>query len=120
MTRDTAPGLAQAPDYARIGTSVLVDYRDEPANPHEGFMVAGTLGRFDDRTERAFSFNRFGIDARGFIPLGSRQRILALRGAWLIDEADPGHQVPFFMQMSLGGSHTLKPDHGNPARASKG
>jgi hypothetical protein len=104
----SAPGLTQAPNYARVGTSILVDYRDEPANPHKGFMVAGTLGRFDDRTEGAFSFNRFGIDTRGFIPLGSPQRILALRGAWLIDEADPGHQVPFFMQMSLGGSHTLR------------
>jgi hypothetical protein len=105
---ETAPGLATPLDYLRFGTQVLFDYRDEPGNPHSGFMVALALGRYEDKTEDAFSFTRLGIDSRAAIPLGSRQRILALRGVWLIDQADAGNQVPFFMQASLGGSHTLR------------
>jgi outer membrane protein assembly factor BamA len=105
---ESAPGLTTPPDYLRFGTQFLFDYRDEPGNPHSGFMVALALERYEDKTEDAFSFTRLGIDSRAAIPLGSRQRILALRCVWLIDQADTGNRVPFFMQESLGGSHTLR------------
>jgi len=78
-----APGLTRVPDYARFGTQLFVDFRDEPGNPHRGFMVAAAYERFEDRTEDAFSFDRVGLDARGYVPLGSPQRILALRSALL-------------------------------------
>lgn len=104
----TAPGLADAPDYLRLGTQVFLDHRDEPGNPHSGFMVALAYTRFDDRTNDAFSFDRYGLDARAFVPLGSPQRVLALRTALLVDNADKDNVVPFFMQLSLGGSHTLR------------
>jgi len=71
-------------------------------------MAALSYARFDDRTEDRFNFNRYGLDARAFVPLGSPQRVLAFRGALLFDEADGGNAVPFFMQRSLGGSHTLR------------
>ena len=104
----TAPGLKDPPNYVRWGTQFLFDRRDEPGNPHRGFMVALSYSRFDDRTEDSFSFDRYGLDARAFVPLGSPQRVLALRSALLMDEADGGNVVPFFMQRSLGGSHTLR------------
>lgn len=103
-----APGLSSAPDYARVGAQLFVDFRDEPGNPHHGFMVAAIAERFSDRDGGRFSFIRSGFDARGFLPLGSPQRILALRGAFLSDDPDTGAEVPFFMQESLGGSHTLR------------
>lgn len=105
---NSAPGLSDPPDYVRAGTQLFIDRRDEPGNPHKGFMVALAYARFDDRTEEKFSFDRYGLDARGYIPLGSPQRVLAVRGALLLDEADSGNRVPFFMQRSLGGSHTLR------------
>ena len=104
----TAPGLTNPPNYLRWGSQLFLDHRDEPGNTHQGFMVALAYARFDDRTEERFSFDRYGLDARAFIPLGSPQRVLALRSALLIDEADSGNVVPFFMQRSLGGSHTLR------------
>ena len=105
---DEAPGLAGPPDYARLSTQLFVDFRDEPGNPHKGFMVAVIGERFLDRSRDAFSFDRIGFDARAFFPLGSPQRILAVRAALLGDHAAEGHRVPFFMQESLGGSHTLR------------
>jgi hypothetical protein len=106
-TRD-APGLGRSPDYSRFGTQLLLDYRDEPGNPHEGFLVAVIIERFSDRDGGRFSFRRAGLDARAFVPLGSPQRVLALRAALLEDNPDSGAEVPFFMQESLGGSHTLR------------
>lgn len=103
-----APGLAGAPDYVRLSTQLFLDFRDEPGNPHRGFMLAIMGERFLDRSRDRFSFDRIGFDARGFLPLGSPQRVLALRAAVLGDHTDPGQRVPFFMQESLGGSHTLR------------
>jgi outer membrane protein assembly factor BamA len=103
-----APGLAGPPDYVRLSTQLFFDFRDEPGNPHKGWMLAVIGERFLDREEDSFSFDRIGFDARGFLPLGSPQRILALRAALLGDHAAEGDRVPFFMQESLGGSHTLR------------
>jgi hypothetical protein len=103
-----APGLEAPPEYVRLSTQLFFDFRDEPGNPHRGFMLALVGERFLDKSEGRFSFDRLGFDARGFVPLGSPQRILALRAAYLSDQAADGHKVPFFMQESLGGSHTLR------------
>jgi outer membrane protein assembly factor BamA len=100
--------LTRPPNYARFGTTVLFDFRDEPGNPRRGFMVALEATRFDDSSVGEFSFDRLALDARAAIPVGSRQRVLALRALWFRDEADPGHRIPFFMNESLGGSHTLR------------
>ena len=103
-----APGLANPPDYIRLGTQLFLDHRDEPGNPHSGFMAAFSFERFEDHNEDAFEFDRYGVDLRGYIPLGSPQRVLALRAGIQLNEAKDGHRVPFFMQPSLGGSHTLR------------
>jgi outer membrane translocation and assembly module TamA len=71
-------------------------------------MLALLGESFLDQTQDAFSFHRFGFDARGFLPLGSPQRVLALRAAMVFDRPEDGDQVPFFMQESLGGSHLLR------------
>lgn len=105
---ETAAGLSDAPDYFRYGVNVLVDYRDEPGNPHRGFVLGATALRSDAQTAGEFSYDALWVDARGFVPLGSRQRILAVRAAVVAQEPDPGNEVPFFVQPSLGGSHTLR------------
>ncbi len=105
---ESAPGLSSPPDYFRAGTQFLIDYRDQPANPHHGFMAALAYQRFDDRESDAYSFDRVGADLRGFIPLGSPQRVLALRSRIHVDNTNAANEVPFFMQESLGGSHNLR------------
>jgi hypothetical protein len=105
---ERAPSLEGAPDYARAGTQLFFDFRDEPGNPHKGFMLALLGERFSDRARSKFSFERLGFDARGYLPLGTPIRVLALRAAFLSDQPDANNRVPFFMQESLGGSHTLR------------
>jgi hypothetical protein len=104
----SAPGLARQPDFFYLSPQLFLDFRDEPGNPHRGGMLALQLHRFDDRGGQAFRFSRFAVDARGFVPLGSPQRTLALRVLASFDDAAAGSRVPFYLQETLGGSHTLR------------
>jgi outer membrane protein assembly factor BamA len=71
-------------------------------------MVALSLGRVDDRGREEFKFTRFAVDARGYLPLGSPQRVLALRAYTSLDDPAEGDRVPFYMQETLGTSHLLR------------
>lgn len=104
----SAPGLLRQPDFVRGTAQLLLDYRDEPFNPHGGGLLALSLSRVDDRGGDAFAFTRFAADARGYLPLGSPQRVLALRAYTSLDDAAAGARVPFYMQETLGSSHLLR------------
>jgi hypothetical protein len=103
------PGRYTPPNYMRYHTSFLLDFRDDPGVPHEGLMVAFGWEKFDNvNTSNLFNFNRFGLDARGYIPLGSRQQVIALRAVTVNSDPAPGNSVPFFLQPSLGGGESLR------------
>jgi len=105
----SAPGLTRQPDFLRFSSGVLVDFRDRPGNPHRGAMLGLSVTRFDDRGGGGqFEFNRFAADARFYLPLGSDQRILALRFFSSLDDKEPGSRVPFYLQETLGGDTTLR------------
>jgi hypothetical protein len=104
----TAPGLSQQPDYTRLAGLVLVDRRDQPFNPHRGFMLAASVMKFDTRDGRANDFTRLALDARSYLSLGSPQRVLALRALASRDEPAGGARVPFYLQEALSNSHTLR------------
>jgi outer membrane protein assembly factor BamA len=102
-----APGLSDAPAYRTAGGVLQLDSRSAVSTPERGAVVAFQAQRYDDPDDR-FSFTRIGLDARAFVPLGSPQRVLAMRGYAQRDTADAGQRVPFFMQQPLGGSHSLR------------
>lgn len=106
--KDSAPGLKRQPDFLHLDSAIYFDYRDTPGNPHKGGVVGLSFSRFDDRGGQEFEFNRFSLDARHYFPLGSRQRILALRFLASLDDADEGSRVPFYLQNTLGGNETLR------------
>jgi outer membrane translocation and assembly module TamA len=68
-------------------------------------MLAAAATRFDDE---AWGFDRLALDARGYLPLGSVQRVLAVRAYLSKDDAHDGARVPFFLQEPLSNSHTLR------------
>ena len=55
-----------------------------------------------------FMFGRYSADARVHLPLGSRQRIVALRGYTTGDLGYLEATVPFYLMMWIGGSETLR------------
>ena len=104
-----APGVtAGRVQFFRTEASFELDFRDEPGNPHRGGVVTISHLRFDERDDDAFDFTRTAVDARAFVPLGSPQRVLALRLYASSDEPRTGAAVPFFLQDYLGGSHSLR------------
>lgn len=104
----TAPGLTTQPDFAKVTGQIMIDFRDEPGNPQRGAVVALALSRYEDTGDDGFSFTRVALDARGFVPLGNPQRLLALRLRGFFDDPSAGGAVPFYLQESLGGSHSLR------------
>jgi hypothetical protein len=115
----SAPGLDRQPDFVHLGASVILDGRDVPGNPHRGGMIAVAAARFDELGGDEFTFNRIGGDARGFAPLGSPQRVLAVRALASADFAASGGRVPFYLQEALGGSHTTRGFHSFRFRGEK-
>ena len=104
----TAPGLDKQPDFLRFASVLYFNYQDTPGNPHRGGIIGLFFFRYDDLNGDEFNFNRFAIDAGHYIPLGSKQRVLALRLLTLNDRPDKGSRVPFYLMNTLGGSQTLR------------
>jgi hypothetical protein len=107
-TDETAPGLDEQPDFWRTGAHAVVDTRDVADNPHRGALAAVLWTRYDDRNGDAYRFDRLAADGRVYLPLGHRQRVLALRTYYSQDDPAPGARVPFYLQASLGSSKTLR------------
>ena len=105
---DSAPGLERQPDFLRIDTAIFLNYRDIPGNPHNGGTIGFGFARFDDRGGDEFEFNTFSVDARHYFPLGSRQRVLAVRLFGLWTDAKEGSRIPFYLMRTLGGRETLR------------
>ena len=97
----SAPGLDRQPDFLNFNSAALIDFRDRPGNPHRGGMLGFSWTRFDDRGSEQSDFNRFAVDGRYYLTLGSDQRVLALRFFTSLDDDDPGSQVPFYLQETL-------------------
>lgn len=95
-------------DFVEVATSLELDFRDVSRNARRGGYVALSLARFDDTNSDLFRFTRIGVEGQGFVPLGSPQRTLAIRGQLSSDQADTGHRVPFYLQRTLGGNSTLR------------
>jgi hypothetical protein len=115
----TAPGLAQQPDFFHWAAAVLLDGRDEPGRPHRGAVLALGWDGYDDRKSSSYKFDRLTADGRAFIPLGSPQRVLALRARVSADHPAAGSVVPFYFQETVGGGHNLRAFHTNRFRGSK-
>jgi len=106
---ESAPGISNSPDYFRVSTHLIWDRRDHPRVPHKGFTLSFGWEKWNEVTPyNLYNFHQWGGEARAFIPLGSKQRVLALRAFGVNSDPSPGNQVPFFLQPSLGGGETLR------------
>jgi outer membrane protein insertion porin family len=65
-----------------------------------------SLARYEGR-QGAGGFDRLGLEARHFQPLGSERRVLALRAGATLD-AGRGSDIPFYLLDSLGGGERLR------------
>lgn len=103
-----ARGLGERPVFAVASLSATVDARDVPGNPRQGGRYHVAVTRFDDQRLDRYSFTRVDADVEQHVSAFKRQRLVTVRGLASFSQAAPGHEVPFFLQPTLGGSRLLR------------
>ncbi len=104
----TTPGLVHQPGFFRTRAALTVDFRDQPGNTHSGSVVDLSWSRHTQVDGADYNFSGFAAQARQYLPLGSRQRVLALRFLTSTNHPENGSRVPFYFQPTLGGPHILR------------
>jgi outer membrane protein assembly factor BamA len=95
-------------DYSVVGGWAEFDLRDKWEDPAVGLVARVTALRYDDIDLNLFGFTRYVADLKGYIPLGPKSRILALRFRTSQSTADSGDVVPFYLMETLGGAKTIR------------
>ncbi|MGH9196522.1 MAG: BamA/TamA family outer membrane protein, partial [Acidimicrobiia bacterium] len=102
------PGLTAQPDFVRAETFVSIDYGDPPLNPRAGGRYRLSYQQYHDRDLDRFSFARFDVDFQQYVPFWKRHRTIVLRALASLSDADAGHEVPFYLQRTLGGAYSVR------------
>jgi outer membrane protein assembly factor BamA len=66
------------------------------------------LNKYLDQTADQYSFNRWEVDLQQYLPIFTPSRLIALRANAIGVIPDEGHDVPFYLQPALGGSHSIR------------
>lgn len=108
FTPADVPGLSAQPGFTVLEPFAEFSNAHPPLKPTTGGRYRVSWARYSDRDLDSFSFSRWDADLRQFIPFFHETRTIALRA--LISSADPdsGHEVPFYLQPTLGGGTTLR------------
>ena len=101
--------FVEQPDYLHGDLAVVVERRDEPGYPTRGGAYRAGMSRYADQDLDRFSFSRYEAEAVHFVPLDRNANfVFAVRG-WVVGTTTgSGHEVPFYLMPSLGGSNTLR------------
>jgi len=108
FARSQIPGLRNGARLWAGEVSLIHDTRDVPGRPRSGGYHRLEAGRRQSGDANDYGFWRYRAEAERYLPLGSRNRVLALRFLGITNQARGGSAVPFFEQVVLGGSSTLR------------
>jgi len=105
---EQVPGLDVQPAFGVIEPFVEFATFDRAIDDRAGGRYRLSFTRYADRDLNQFSFNRWDVDLRQFIPFVHDTHTIALRG-W-VSSSDPaaGDSVPFYLQPTLGGAMSLR------------
>jgi hypothetical protein len=103
-----APGLNEQPAFLYGEGFAEVDYRDESGHTRAGGHYSLTFRKYSDRDFDQYSFRSVDLVLRQYIPIFDKKRVFAVQLAVTGTDANDGHQVPFYMQPTLGGGQTLR------------
>jgi outer membrane protein assembly factor BamA len=102
------PGLFSGADLLGYGVFAELDLRDVIGNPRSGFYARYGVTSFDSVGEEDFGFVNYRFDTRGYLPLGNKRRVLALRMLGDFNNPKGGSDIPFFRLARLGDTQTLR------------
>lgn len=104
----TAPGLDFQPAFLMTRASMDLNYATPVGNPRHGGRYLGAVSRYSDRDGGRYTFNRYELDLRQYVPFLKDRRVLVFRALASFSDAPSGGEVPFYFQQTLGGSTTLR------------
>jgi Omp85 superfamily domain len=104
----SAPGILAPPSFLHGDVLVAADLRDHKGHPTAGGLYQFVAATYADRDAGRYSFRRYEMDASQFVPLVTKQWILALHARQVFSDASSDHVVPFYLMPSLGGKNTLR------------
>ena len=107
FSRLEAPALEVSPDYLTGGVRVDYDRRDDRTDPRSGDLASMEWIRFADQAPGPFSFDRYALEYRRYLAFSPAARIAGRVRVVLTDRLE-GHEIPFFMQPSIGGTDTVR------------
>ena len=106
---DTIPGFGTENEFLVYGGRATVHLRESSAIPSVGVTVAVEASRYDNRDRDDFDFTRVVGDVQAHIPLGHRNRILALHARTSHSVGgENGGAVPFELMETLGGANSIR------------
>jgi outer membrane protein assembly factor BamA len=110
FTEPDAPALRVDSPFTIASLGATADYRDVPQNPRGGGRYHVGIARYSDsRPQDAnHSFTRVDVELEQHLSAWRRQRVITLRAVASSAIPDRGHEVPFYLQPTLGGSRLLR------------
>jgi hypothetical protein len=103
-----APASQLDLDFVRLGGQTYFNYAGAPQRAPVGGRYLLSLNKYLDQTADQYSFSRWEVDLQQYIPVFTPSRLIALRANAIGVIPDDGNDVPFYLQPTLGGSHTIR------------
>ena len=103
-----APASLTELDYVRLGGQAYFDYEEAEQLAPVGGRYRLSLNKYLDQTADRYSFSRWEVDLQQYVPIFTPSRLIALRVNAVGVIPDDGHDVPFYLQPTLGGSHSIR------------
>jgi hypothetical protein len=112
-TRDVFPEdivftLAEQPTFIHSRVTMTIDALDFPGHLTRGGAFRVAAADYSDRDAHLFSFRRYEAEGVGLLPMAGSRVVLGLHGWVLASDTGEGQTVPFYLQPSIGGSHSLR------------
>jgi outer membrane translocation and assembly module TamA len=100
-------GFGEKTNYVVYGGDLTFDLRDE-GFPPVGAVFKVAAHRYEDTTTDEFDFDHIVGEVQGHVPLGYRNRRIAVRVRTAHSVGRGGGEVPFYLMETLGGGSTLR------------
>jgi outer membrane protein assembly factor BamA len=88
--------------------ATAVDWRTPPGYSGSGGLYRAELANYAQRNGGPYSFRQFEAEAVQLIPILRANWVIALRGMVTTTDTENGHEVPYYLLPSLGGSRNVR------------
>ena len=105
--RDAIPG-GSGSKLLTAGVALRGTWLDRPGLPRRGLALEALVSSSRSQSGAHFDFTSYEVHARGYLPLGDPDRVLAARFHGVFVDPAGDSSVPFYMMPTLGGSEDLR------------